>query len=107
MVASWNIRDDGVPMDSEIRIVPGGLTNGRAGGASGMRAEHVKAWLRGILEEEDPEGQGNEGKGANWELFVELVQVVWTHGIIPRQMLWSIGVLIPKSGGGIPRDRTA
>ncbi len=41
--------DGDVPMDSEIQIVAGGLTNGRAGGASGMRAEHVKAWLRGAL----------------------------------------------------------
>jgi hypothetical protein len=46
--------NDGVPTDSKIRTVAGGLTNGRAGGASGMRAEHVKAWLRGIVEEEDP-----------------------------------------------------
>ncbi len=64
-----------------------------------MRAKHVKEWLRGIVEEEDPKGQGNEGKGANWELFVQLVQAVWTHGIIPRQMLWSTVVLIPKGGG--------
>ena len=65
-----------------------------------MRAEHVKAWLRGVLEEEDPEGQGNfAGNGENWRFFVELVQAVWTHGIIPRQMLWSIVVLIPKAGG--------
>jgi hypothetical protein len=92
--------DNDVPTDSEIRIVAGGLTNGRAGGASGMRAEHVKAWLRGALEEEDPESQGNfVGHGDNWKLFVELVQAVWTHDIIPRQMLWSIVVLIPKGGG--------
>ena len=37
--------DDGVPTDSEIRIVAGGLTNSRAEGALGMCAEHVKAWL--------------------------------------------------------------
>jgi len=92
--------DDDVPTDSKIRIVAGGLTNGRAGGASSMRAEHVKAWLWGVLEEEDPESQGNfVGHGDNWRLFVELVQAVWTHGIIPRQMLWSIVVLIPKGGG--------
>jgi hypothetical protein len=91
--------DNDVPTDSEIRIVAGGLTNGRAGGASGMRAEHVKAWLWGALEEDDPESQGNfVGHGDNWKLFVELVQAVWTHGIIPRQMLWSIVVLIPKGG---------
>jgi hypothetical protein len=72
-----------------------------------MCAEHVKAWLWGIMEEEDPKGQGNEGKGANWELFVQLVQVIWTHGIIPCQMLWSIVVLIPKRQGRLLRDRTA
>ena len=30
---------------------------------------------------------------------MEQVKTVWTHGIIPRQMLWSIVVLIPKGGG--------
>ena len=57
--------NDNIPSDSEIRTSAGGLTNGRAGGASGMRAKHVKVWLRGVLEEEDPESQGNEGKGEN------------------------------------------
>jgi hypothetical protein len=40
-----------------------------------MRAEHVTAWLWGAVEEEDPAGQGNGGKGANWELFVQLVRL--------------------------------
>jgi hypothetical protein len=57
--------NDDVPSDSEIRTAVGELTNGRAGGASGMRAEHVKAWLWGVMEEEDPESQGNAGKGDN------------------------------------------
>jgi hypothetical protein len=65
-----------------------------------MRAEHVKEWLLGALEEEDPESQGNfVGTGDKWKLFVKLVQAVWNHGIIPRQMLWGIVVLIPKGGG--------
>ena len=69
--------NDDVPTDSKNRIVAGGLTNGHAGGASGMRAKPVKAWLRGVLEEEDPESQGNfAGHGDNWKLFVELVQAV-------------------------------
>ena len=29
------------------------LKNGRAGGASFIRAEDIKAWLRGIIDEED------------------------------------------------------
>jgi len=37
--------------------------------------------------------------GDHWKLFVELVQAIWTHVIVPRQMLWSIVVLIPKGGG--------
>ncbi len=41
----------------------------------------------------------NESGGDNWGLFVQLVQATWTHGIIPRQLLWSIVVLIPKGGG--------
>ena len=64
-----------------------------------MHAEHVKVWLQGVLEEEDPESQGNEGKRENWRLFVELVQAVWTHGIIPHRLLWRIVVLILKGGG--------
>ncbi len=100
--------DDDVPSDSKIRIVAGGLTNGRAGGASGMRDKHIKEWLWGVLEEEDPERQGRcIGHGDNWKLFVDLVQAVWTHGIIPSQMIWSIVVLIPMGGGGLPRDWAA
>ncbi len=33
---------DEVPTNEEIRAVVPGLMNGRAGGATGMRAEHVK-----------------------------------------------------------------
>jgi len=93
------IKDD-VPTDSEIRTVAGGLTNGRAGGALGMRAEHVKCgfgayWRRRtlrakrILREMGTIG----GSLSNWS------RPFFTHGIIPHQMLWSIVVLIPKGGG--------
>ncbi len=40
--------NDGMPSKREIRMAVAGLSNGRAGGASGMRAEDVKAWLHGI-----------------------------------------------------------
>jgi hypothetical protein len=35
----------------------------------------------------------------SWRLFVRLVQTAWIHGMIPRQLLWSIVVLIPKGRG--------
>ena len=57
--------NDDVLSDNKIRTAAGGLMKGHAGGASGMCAKHVKVWLRGVLEEEDPESQGNEGKGEN------------------------------------------
>ena len=72
------------PSDGEIRGAAGGLTNGRALGASGMRAEDVKAWLHGIRLEEDPEvGLNNIGAGNNWHKFILLVQAIWDQGKIP------------------------
>jgi hypothetical protein len=58
-----------VPTDGELRQVAGKLMNGRAVGASGMRAEHVKEWLHGVRREEDPEGHGVDGAGDNWRLL--------------------------------------
>ena len=65
-----------------------------------MRAKHAKEWLWGISQEDDPERLGGSpGNGDHWRLFVQLVQVAWTHGEIPRQLLWIIVILIPKGGG--------
>jgi hypothetical protein len=47
--------NDNAPLDEEIRTVVSELLNGRAAGASGMRAEQVKEWLRGICRKEDPQ----------------------------------------------------
>ncbi len=76
-----------VLMDGELRHVAGKLTNGRAAGASGMHAKHVKEWLHGVQWEEDPEGHGIDGTGDNWRLFVQIVQAAWAHGTIPCQLL--------------------
>jgi hypothetical protein len=91
--------NDGTPSEGEIRVAVVGLSNGCAGGLSGMRAEDVKTWLRGIKSEEDPEvGPANIGAGDNWRRFTLLVQAIWDHGEIPPQLLWVIIVLIPKGG---------
>jgi hypothetical protein len=90
---------DGMPSEGEIRVAVAGLSNGRAGGGLGMRAEDVKAWLHGIKLEEDPEvGPANIGVGDNWRRFTLLVQAIWDHGEIPPQLLWVIIILIPKGG---------
>ena len=54
---------DEIPEDAEIREIVGELQNGRAGGASKIRAEDIKSWLRGIREEEE---NGREGAGVYW-----------------------------------------
>ncbi len=40
-----------MPTDSEIRKVVGGLRNGQAGGATKMKANHIKVWLEEIQRE--------------------------------------------------------
>ena len=50
------------PGDVELRDVVRGLQNGRAGGTSGIRAETIKGWLRG-MEREEKEEDGNTGAG--------------------------------------------
>jgi hypothetical protein len=49
----FDINDD-PPLEGELRTAVSQLSNGRCGGASGIRAEHIKAWLRGAKLAEDP-----------------------------------------------------
>ncbi len=88
---------DKPPTDQEIRGVAGQLRSGRAAGAMGMKAEHLKEWLRGIKHEESENGLA--GEGDCWSLFVRLMQAIWESGTIPTQMSWIIIVLLPKGGG--------
>jgi hypothetical protein len=93
-----------MPTDSEIRKVVGGLRNGQAGGATGMKAEDIKVWLDEIQREEKTamENHGREadpGAGHKWRIFVELIQAIWNWGEIPEQMSWMIVIVLPKSGG--------
>ena len=51
-VEPTEVRDD-KPGDDEIRAAVRKLSRGRAGGASKMRAEDLKEWLQGIIQEEN------------------------------------------------------
>ena len=65
---------DHTPTDGKIWEVARELLNGRAGGALGMHAEDVKAWLHGIKLEEDPKTRpNNENAGDSWHRFVALI----------------------------------
>ncbi len=54
--------NDAAPTDGELRMVVGQLWNGRAAGAMGMKAEHLKEWLANVTQEEREDG-GVEGLG--------------------------------------------
>ena len=92
--------DDYPPSEEELRTAVSQLSHGRCGGASGIRAEHIKAWLRGAKKEEDLEnGATHIGAGKSWREFVEICTSVWATGNIPQQLCWVVTVLIPKGGG--------
>ncbi len=75
---------DAAPTDSELRAVVGNLGNGRAVGATGMKAKHLKEWLADMKRKEAEDGV--EGLGDRWRLFVTLLRAVWECGTIPTQM---------------------
>ncbi len=72
---------DAAPTDSELRAVVGKLRNGRAAGATGIKAKHIKEWLGDMRLEEAEDGV--EGIGDHWQSFVALLQAVWERGSIP------------------------
>jgi hypothetical protein len=98
-VDPFDVNDD-IPTDGEIREAVKCLRNGRAGGLGGMRAEHLKRWLRDIEEEET---EDKWGRGDKWRILVQLVQTIWEHGSIPQQMTWMVIVLLPEGGGNYYR----
>jgi hypothetical protein len=93
--------DDDPPSEGELRTAVSQLGHGRCGGASGIRAEHIKAWLRVAKIAEDPPEKGinHVGEGKTWDEFVELCSSVWATGTVPQQMCWVVTGLIPKGGG--------
>ncbi len=59
------------PIESKLRAAVSLLSHGRYGGALGIRAEHIKAWLRGAKKEEDLETAASHvGAGKTWHEFV-------------------------------------
>jgi hypothetical protein len=72
------------------------LQNGRAAGATGLQAEHIKVWPREVVQEEAETAPA--GHGDKWQIFLQLIQAIWERGCVPDQMTWEIIVLLPKWG---------
>jgi hypothetical protein len=87
-------------IESKLRAAVSLLSHGRCRGASGIRAEHINAWLRGAKKEEDPKTATSHVRaGKMWQEFIHLCYSSWNTGAIPHQMCWVITALILKGGG--------
>ena len=83
-----------MPDEGEIEWAVKRLRNNRSGGASRMRAEHLKGWLAAARRGEtgetaDTEGGGQENtrEGAeNWARFVDLVQKAFRDGDLAEEV---------------------
>ena len=62
------------------------LRSGRVGGPSGMKAEHLNAWLWAATRDKDLDTK-------TWEKVVSIIQVAFRKGYIPEAFM-----LVSKSG---------
>ena len=79
----------GPPEVGKIAAAVRKLQPDRAGGPSGMKAEHLKAWLRAATREKDPDTE-------TWDKVVSVTQVEFREGYIPEALIWKTMFLIPR-----------
>ena len=70
----------------------------KAGGHTHLRTEHFNKWLR---EEYSSEGTSTPPSTERWHNLVEITQLICKHREIPRELGWTILVLIPKGNTDI------
>ena len=83
---------EGTPEVGEILSAVSKLRSGRVGGSSGMKAEHLKAWLRAETREKEPDTE-------TWDKVVSVIQETFQEGYIMEALMWTTMLLIPKVGG--------
>ena len=94
--------DGSVPTKNNIEEAVNKLSRNRSGGASGMRAKHLKGWLaasnRGkqAAEKGEDKTEGEEEGGGHWEKLVDLVQTAFQEGEMAEEATWQTVALIPK-----------
>ena len=71
-----------------VRIIQIGLE----GGPLGMRAKHLKVWIKEATWEKDPGTR-------QWEKVVIVTKLAFQEGCILTELTWSKMVQIPKGGG--------
>ena len=99
-----------MPTEDKIAEAVKKLRRNRSGGASRIRAEHLKGWLtaakRGELAEEKGEEktEAEEEGGELWGKLVEITQTSFREGKLAEEATWQTVVLIPKWKRGFRGD---
>ena len=91
------------PADKEVRWEVTVSHDRRSGGVSKIRAEGLKTWLKGDENKEQLREKGEDGyEGASdsWRLLLKLIHRILDTGEMPRQMLLTVVVLVPKGNAG-------
>ena len=83
---------DGPPGVREIAAAVRKIRSDRARGPSGMKAEHLKAWLHAANREKEPDIE-------TWDKVVSIIQVAFWEGYIPEALIWTTMVLITMRSG--------
>ncbi len=85
---------DEPPTENEIKIAIKGMKLNKAPGASGIKAEHLKAWMEGATKEDE------RTYVDEWNMVVKLVKMAFSGDDIPSSFCNGILVLIPKNTSG-------
>ena len=75
------------------------LSTNKAAGATGLKAEDLKDWLR-KARPTDPELEPDPDAIELWEKVLEIVRLAFVEGVMPKTFAKDIFVLIPKSDAG-------
>mmetsp|Transcript_5724 Transcript_5724/g.8521 ORF Transcript_5724/g.8521 Transcript_5724/m.8521 type:complete len:1130 (+) Transcript_5724:164-3553(+) len=90
---------DTAPTVEEVQEAIGRLNNGKSAGASGVKPEHLKEWMRAA----NPTENGVAPDPAAvvlWEKLLELIRLAFEEGILPKTFGEGIMVMIPKAEPG-------
>ena len=91
--------DDNPPSHEEVAEACKALRRKRAVGASGIRAEDLQRWLMWY---ERYHNHTDPGCDPNpWQNVLDIVDHAFRTGELPRQLTWSLLVIIPKPCGGV------
>ena len=80
------------------------MRRNRASGHTHLWTEHLQAWLRETYPAETSTERPNPTR---WLKLVELIQFMWHNRSIPKELGWTIWVLIPKGNTDTWGDRAA